>query len=207
MMRSTSAYPSMSNRQCFKYTAIVMAAVLLLTAIFTGDGEEGSSSLGSSFLRSEGVTSPKLSELIGVGLGLTEQAAEEIKKVKSAHAEDLKVKGHTKEGVAEPVTVADTNSNLVFVNGYRNHFSGVHILSEETEPDKADIKVEDPTLPADFQLEMDPNLDMKDVLIIIDPLDATKEFGENLLNYVTTMVCIVYKGEPIAGIINQARRG
>ena len=26
MMRSTSAYPSMSNRQCFKYTAIVMVS-------------------------------------------------------------------------------------------------------------------------------------------------------------------------------------
>lgn len=33
-----------------------------------------------------------------------------------------------------------------------------------------------------------------------------KEFGEDLLEYVTTMVCIVIDGMPMAGIINQASK-
>lgn len=44
---------------------------------------------------------------------LNPDIGQEIKQVKFSHAEELKVKGHTKEGVAEPVTVADTNSNEV----------------------------------------------------------------------------------------------
>ena len=48
------------------------------------------------------------------------------------------------------------------------------------------------------------------MLITIDPLDATKEFteGGDLVQYVTTMVCIVDtspqgKSRAIAGVINQ----
>ena len=40
-----------------------------------------------------------LSNLIAVGLGLTDQAAEVIKDVKKKHKENMKVKGLTAEGV------------------------------------------------------------------------------------------------------------
>lgn len=35
----------------------------------------------------------------------------------------------------------------IFVNGFRNHFNGIQILSEETEPEKADTKVDSMDLP------------------------------------------------------------
>ena len=40
----------------------------------------------------------------------------------------------------------------VFVNGYRNHFEGINILSEETEPEKAATKLDNPTLPDGLQV-------------------------------------------------------
>eukprot|EP00752_Nemacystus_decipiens_P007856 g7018.t1 len=217
-MRATSAYPQVSNRNYVKFVAIAVG-VCFLFAFFAdrppvdaegGSGDEprlpgaqvnlrGNEGTGAS----PGSGSAKLSDLIAVGLGLTEQASQAIRDVKAAHAEDLQVKGHTKEGVEEPVTVADHNSNKVFVNGYRNHFPGIHMLSEETEPETTDTMLDNPTLPSGLQLESDPDMDLSEVLIVVDPLDATREFGIDLLEYVTTMVCVVYKGKPVAGIINQ----
>jgi inositol monophosphatase 3 len=130
------------------------------------------------------------------------QAAEAIRKVKTEHKEHMKEKGLTDEGVVEPVTDADYKSNAIFMNGFRNHFPGIELVSEETEP-PVDSSIYVGTSPLTKALDWNPELDLSRTLVEIDPLDATKEFSEDLLSYVTTMVCIIYDDRPIAGIIYQ----
>jgi len=160
-------------------------------------------------MASSGFTSPgtvKLSELIGASVALSELAGLTIKQVKEAHKEKTKIKGMTLEGVAEPVTVADEKSNSVFINGFNQFFPGLTLVSEETEPVKKQIATE--FEPAKLSQDFTYNLD--ELIVIVDPLDATKEFTEEydvdgswMLNFVTTLVCIVKDNEPIAGIINR----
>ena len=55
-------------------------------------------------------------------------------------------------------------------------------------------------------------LDPSEISIIVDPLDATKEYTEEydtdeartyMLPYVTTLVCIVKNGVPIGGVVGR----
>lgn len=73
----------------------------------------------------------------------------------------------------------------VFVNGLRQFFPGIQILSEETDPE---VKHVDVSIVPGVQVANDHWLNLNEVLITVDPLDATKEFTENLTQYVTTMV-------------------
>lgn len=52
----------------------------------------------------------------------------------------------------------------MFVNGYRNHFDGIRMLSEETEPDKANTRVDQPVLPDGLEASYDVTCDMSGCL-------------------------------------------
>ena len=53
----------------------------------------------------------RLNEFIAVSIELSKKSAQVIRDVKAKHLEDIKVKGKTNEGMDEPVTVADFQSN------------------------------------------------------------------------------------------------
>eukprot|EP01084_Bolivina_argentea_P021897 40698_1 len=163
-----------------------------------------------------------LDNLISASIGLSAMAAEKIVDVKKKHKEATDIKGKTHEGVDEPVTEADKESNSVIINGFRTLFKNSRaignekgknriefdIISEEINPKYEEIV---PTLEyIDGVNGGDKLLDPSEISLIIDPLDATKEFteekdvdGTDMLPYVTTLICIVKNKKPIAGIIGR----
>lgn len=188
---------SEKKAKCLLYTLCVLILMMLLSP------SQSQSSGSKAYSNGKEIS---LSHIIGASIALSEVAGLEIRKVKKEGKEQTKIKGKTAEGVDEPVTVADARSNAVFINGFRQFFPGVTLVSEETDPEKKATQTEYEPV----KLKQDLTVPLKDIIIIVDPLDATKEFTEEydtdgtwMLNYVTTLVCVVQNGEPIAGIVNR----
>lgn len=115
-------------------------------------------------------------------------------------------KGKTKEGANNPVTDADYRSNCVMKNGLLRIFPKLKIISEEDDRQEqcADVQLFDldPTVLHESATVPDERVNIDDVAVWIDPLDATQEYTERLHEYVTTMVCVAIKGVPTIGIIH-----
>lgn len=124
---------------------------------------------------------------------------------------NIEIKGKTKEGIDDPVTIADYKSHCAMYNYLQTMFPTINIISEESKKNcddvlsSSDAIIAEETIVFDDDVDgyYDTSIDPDDITVWIDPLDATKEFTENLLNYVTTMVCIAIKGVPIIGIIHK----
>ncbi|KPI97161.1 Putative inositol monophosphatase 3 [Papilio xuthus] len=121
----------------------------------------------------------------------------------------IKSKGKTKEGVNDPVTDADQASHCVMFYGLSKTFPKLTIVSEEHSINDPKCEDQEPfntdTPPPQHRMIENMNNELvfaKDITIWIDPLDATKEYTEGLYQYVTTMVCVAYKGIPIIGVIH-----
>ncbi|XP_046750185.1 putative inositol monophosphatase 3 [Diprion similis] len=123
------------------------------------------------------------------------------------HSLNLASKGKTKEGVNDPVTAADYRSHCAMYHALLDAFPRITIKSEEKSIgcDKVEILDLKEYLknPEPFGNNYDSAVNANDITVWIDPLDATKEYTENLLQYVTTMVCVAIKGQPVMGVIHK----
>jgi len=109
-------------------------------------------------------------------------------------------------GGNDPVTQGDFQSHMAMTFAFKKYFTGIHVVSEEKTESPDMSTIAPPQLrnrEVNRIITEDAMLDADDITIWIDPLDATQEYTENLQQYVTTMVCIVYKDEPIAAVIHK----
>jgi len=142
-----------------------------------------------------------------IGLILAANAGgQEVLKISKEADFDTKTKGLTKEGVDDPVTAADLNSHCTIANSLWRIFPNLDLISEEDVQKKACPKTEDffdldPSVLSSTTLR-DVNVAPDDLTVWIDPLDATKEFTEKLFHYVSVMICVAVKGEPVIGVVH-----
>jgi len=145
-------------------------------------------------------------ELLCAAIAAAEAGGREVKDVRKKSDAQLneKVKGKTKEGVKDVLTDGDLRSHRIMYNTLTKSFPGVKVISEEHgDSSPVDSLIFDSKCPALDHQKKEVWIPSDELTIWIDPLDATKEYTENLLQYVTTMVCIAHKGEPIIGVIHK----
>ncbi|KAK9737596.1 Inositol monophosphatase family [Popillia japonica] len=114
------------------------------------------------------------------------------------------MKGKTKEGANDSVTTADFNSHCAMISLLKHTLPNVKIISEEkTSCEHYQKLANKSTTIGSFDTLEDFFVNPWDITVWIDPLDATQEYTERLTNYVTTMVCVAVKGEPVIGVIHK----
>ncbi|XP_077991265.1 inositol monophosphatase 3-like isoform X2 [Glandiceps talaboti] len=147
-------------------------------------------------------------ELLSTAIVLAQRGGDRVREIRQSNALDEKSKGETREGANDPLTDGDLQSHRAMYHGFKKAYPNLKVISEEHEnsdvwnPDE--IQMPDKELPEVFKtISADEYVPVEDIAVWIDPLDATQEYTENLLQYVTTMVCVAVKGRPAIGVIHK----
>ncbi|CAD5206370.1 unnamed protein product [Bursaphelenchus okinawaensis] len=152
-----------------------------------------------------------LVDVIGYAALAVEMGGNAVKKVYEENQLNIREKGNTDVGKAELLTKADLVSNHL-ISDLLKRFPLIKVVSEEKEDELSEKEVEkykddnyNLWLNIRNAIKSMPQrkYDLNRLGIWIDPLDATQEFTEGLLEYVTVMACITLDGEPIFGAINR----
>ncbi|XP_037642805.1 inositol monophosphatase 3 [Sebastes umbrosus] len=150
-----------------------------------------------------------LRDLLAVSVEAAVLGGLEVKKVRDENGLQEKSKGKTKEGVNDPLTMGDLQSHRKMFNLISNTFPDITVNSEEHDSvvDKALAWSRD--IPQDIldKIEAGKDVPAESITVWIDPLDATQEYTENLVKFVTTMVCVAVDGKPVIGVVHQPFTG
>ncbi|XP_070989200.1 inositol monophosphatase 3 [Oncorhynchus clarkii lewisi] len=150
-----------------------------------------------------------LRDLLALSVEAAVQGGREVKRVREEDKLEEKTKGKTKEGASEKLTQGDLNSHRKMYYLIKNTYPYVQVNSEEHDETKNELGVWNRDIPADIlkSVEVGRDVPADSITIWIDPLDATQEYTENLLKYVTTMVCVAVDGKPVIGVIHKPFTG
>lgn len=187
---------------------IVVIGLVVVAFVFYLSTDGGASEFSNGYSAGEDTISMK--HLIQTGIYLAEKGGEVVRKIRRGEDIGEGSKGKTREGANNPVTLGDMLSHETMYYGFKKAFPNLNVVSEEHDHGEIDInEVEKPNtrdIDIDSSLQLNKGNEMVssgNLLVWIDPLDATQEYTENLVEYVTTMVCISVKGKPVAGIIHK----
>ncbi|XP_055942345.1 putative inositol monophosphatase 3 [Argiope bruennichi] len=147
-----------------------------------------------------------LKHLLSVCVNAAELGGVKVRDVRLSSNLKQISKGKTKEGANDPMTYGDLLSHRTMLYTLKKSFPHIKIVSEEH--DENEIEPHDIGPPVSSWIPVDKFVEdvfipTNDILVWIDPLDATQEYTENLLEYVTTLVCVAIKGRPTIGVIHQ----
>lgn len=177
-----------------------------------------------SIFSDSGPSMIRLSDLVANCIVALRIAGRQVVNLSLAHNDKLHQvgsKGKTLEGADDIVTGADIKSHQLILNTIKDSYRRLKVISEEdTTKNFEHLNAEDDILPINrTEFAQLIRSDLHDIegqfydkvsliaqhetLVWIDPLDATKEYSENLTNYVTLMACVVHKSLPIAGVIHK----
>ncbi|XP_026231057.1 inositol monophosphatase 3 [Anabas testudineus] len=145
-----------------------------------------------------------LRDLLAVSLEAAELGGKEVKKVRDDNNLEEKSKGKTREGANELLTMGDLQSHRKMFNLIRNTFPDVTVNSEEHDNVLDPAAAWSQKIPAEILNKIEGGRDVpaESITVWIDPLDATQEYTEKLVKYVTTMVCVAVDGKPVIGVIH-----
>ncbi|XP_029929504.1 inositol monophosphatase 3 [Myripristis murdjan] len=133
----------------------------------------------------------------------------EVKRVREDNTLQERSKGKTKEGANEFLTLGDLQSHKKMYYLIKNTYPELTVNSEEHDSSVNEGAVWSRDIPAEIlqKIEEGKEVPPESITVWIDPLDATQEYTENLLQYVTTMVCVAVDGKPVIGVIHKPFTG
>jgi len=147
--------------------------------------------------------------LLAASIDVAKKGGHQVKSIREQVDIGEKSKGKTKEGANNPVTDGDMLSHRAMYYGLLKGFPNVNVISEEDDPEPIDMTAVEMPQKSDSIVDQvisdgeDVLVPVDEIDVWIDPLDATQEYTESLLEYVTTMVCIAIRGQPVLGIIHK----
>ncbi|XP_065119817.1 3'(2'),5'-bisphosphate nucleotidase 1 [Paramisgurnus dabryanus] len=145
-----------------------------------------------------------LMRLVASAYAVAEKSADIVRKV--LYSGELKI--IEKTGANDLQTLADRLVQKSICASLSKSFPKLTIIGEEDLPAEPvdDDLIESGQNSAILQKscpDQYTSLKEEELVVWVDPLDGTKEYTEGLLDHVTVLIGIAYKGTAIAGVINQ----
>ncbi|VDD89483.1 unnamed protein product [Enterobius vermicularis] len=153
-----------------------------------------------------------LTRLVSSSVRISETAGRVIKNI--MRNGDLKIVDKGSGVKEDPQTEADRAAQYCIVKSLQKKFGeSLKVIGEEdytSAVEELEINYNDEVLRRDKDCPKDlRNIDLSEVVVWVDPLDGTCEFaeahrtGSPLLQHITVLIGICYKGRAVAGVIHQ----